>query len=80
MSAATDSNTNKIRVFVRLLEEGTEVSRPTEALELGNGLFKLLPTADYDPQAEVWEFPPGSIIRCASRRDDSGEYVIAIQS
>jgi hypothetical protein len=24
-------------VYVRLLDEGTEVSRPTEAIDLGNG-------------------------------------------
>jgi hypothetical protein len=79
MSAAMDSSTNKIKLFVRLLDEGTEVSRPTEALELGNGLFRILPVANYDSQDEVWEFPPGSIVRCERRESDSGEYILAVK-
>ena len=77
MSAEMDSSINK--VFVRLLDEGTVVSRPTEALALGNGLFKILPTADYDPEDEAWEFPPGSIVRCENRKDSSGEYSLAVK-
>jgi len=42
-------------VYVRLLNEGTAVFRPTEALELGGGLFKLVATSDYDPEDEQWE-------------------------
>jgi len=30
---------------------------------LGNGLFKLLPTEQYDVDAEHWEFLPDSIVR-----------------
>ena len=52
-----------IEIYIRLLDEGTECSRPTQALELGNGLFKVLPTSNYDPADEVWEFPPDSIVR-----------------
>ena len=79
MSAETDSSTKKVKIFVRLLGEGTEVSRPTEALDLGNGLFKILPVDNYDPADEVWEFPPGSEVRCESRRSESGEYVVAVR-
>jgi hypothetical protein len=46
-----------VEIHIRLLHEGTECSRPTQALELGNGLFKVLPTSNYDPEDEVWEFP-----------------------
>jgi hypothetical protein len=37
----------------------TDVSRPTEALDLGDGRFELLPTPDYDPENETWEVPTG---------------------
>ncbi len=56
-----------IEIYVRLLGEGTECSRPTQALELGNGLFKILPTSNYDPADEAWEFPPDSIVRSEVR-------------
>jgi|LauGreDrversion4_2_1035121.scaffolds.fasta_scaffold213330_2 hypothetical protein len=49
-------------LFVRLLEEGTEVFRPTLAVPLGHEMFRLLPTLDYDPELEIWEFMPGSIV------------------
>jgi len=78
MSAEMDSATKKmVEIHVRLLEEGTEVARPTHALDLGNGLFKLEATIDYDPDTEVWEFLPGSIVRGEIRSSDSGQYLMA---
>jgi len=68
-----------MRLFVRLLNEGTEVSRPVDGVEVGVGLFKLLPPDEYDPDAETWEFPPGSTVRVTKRRDDNGEYLLAIK-
>jgi len=70
---------SKIRIFVCLLNEGTEVSRPTDALDLGDGLYKLLPTTNYDPTDEIWEFPPGSVVRCEPRRGVSGEYLVSVR-
>ena len=69
----------KVKVFVRLLDEGTDVSRPTEALDLGGGLFELLPTPDCDSEVETWEFSPGSIVRCEKRHESSGEYLLAVK-
>ena len=69
-------------IYVKLLEEGTEVSRPTQALDLGNGLYRILATADYDPDDEVWEFPPGSIVRVEWRQGegDSGKCLLAVKA
>jgi hypothetical protein len=80
MSAVRVSNNERIRIFVRLLGEGTEVTRPTEAINLGNGSFQVLSTPDYDPEDEVWEFPPGSTVRCETRRDPAGEYLLATKA
>jgi hypothetical protein len=79
MSAAMASNTSKarVRIYVRLLDEGTDVSRPTDALDLGDGQFELLPTSDYDAETETWEFPPGSVVRCEKRTGTQGEYLLA---
>ena len=68
-----------MRLFVRLLNEGTEVSRPVDGVEVEVGLFKLLPPDEYDPDTETWEFPPGSTVRVTKRRDDNGEYLLAIK-
>jgi hypothetical protein len=74
-----DSTSNRVKLFVHLLDEGTTVSRPTEALAIGEGLFRILPTSDYDPGEEIWEFSPGSIVRCEKRQGDSDEYLVAVK-
>jgi hypothetical protein len=67
-------------IHVRLLNEGTEVSRPTEGREVGEGgVYEVLPCANYDPSDEEWEFPPGSHVRIARRESDDGEYFIAVR-
>jgi hypothetical protein len=53
--------TELCEVYVRLLDEGTEVSRPVNAELVGPGLFRLLGPV---PNGEVWEFQPGEIVRC----------------
>jgi hypothetical protein len=67
-----------VEIHIRLLHEGTECSRPTQALDLGNGLFKVLPTANYDPEDEVWEFPPDSIVRSEVRLSEGREFLLAV--
>jgi len=67
-----------IEIYVRLLGEGTECSRPTQALDLGDGLFRVLPTSNYDSADEVWEFPPDSIVRSAMRALDGNEFLLAV--
>lgn len=76
-----DSNSKKlVTIYVQLLEEATFTARPTEAVPLENGLYKLLPTPDYDPEDEKWEFPPGTIVRTVKRKSSSGdEYPLAVK-
>lgn len=64
-------------IYVRLLDEGTEVFRPTEAKPLSDGCFKLLSTEDYDPDDENWEFPPGSVVRAVEQKLDGEKVWIA---
>jgi hypothetical protein len=75
-----DSDTKTVELHVRLLNEGTEVSRPTRALDLGGGLFTLLATADYDPDDEEWEFAPGATVRVEWRTDEKGAYRLAVRA
>ena len=52
-----------IKVYVELLEEGTPTIRGTQAIDLGDGTAKLLPTHNYDPEDEIWEFVPGTVVK-----------------
>jgi hypothetical protein len=71
-------NTTEIKVYVPLLEEGHPTVRGTQAITLGNGHYRLLPTPNYNPEDEVWEFLPGSIVRCEKRVLQGKEYLVAI--
>jgi hypothetical protein len=64
--AATDDAI--VTVHVRLLDEGTEVWRPTMAERLPDGTYRLAPTPEYDVTTETWEFPPGTIVVCSQHR------------
>jgi hypothetical protein len=57
MSADQGLNTETV-VYVRLLDEGTEVWRPTRAAPLPDGTFEIAEPEGYDPELETWEFPP----------------------
>ena len=45
-------------VYVPLLDEGIDVSRPAPAWPLSDGRYIFLRPADYDPDVETWRFPP----------------------
>jgi hypothetical protein len=68
---------NTKTIFVELLDEGTTVMRPTQAEALGGDVYRLLPTADYDPEDEHWEFPPDSIVRCVKEARGHEEVWVA---
>lgn len=65
-----------IEVFVVLLEEGTPTIRGTDAIDLGGGQVKLLPTDNYDPEDEIWEFVPGSIVKVKPHKSYRGEDIL----
>ncbi|MFA6280386.1 MAG: hypothetical protein WC612_06305 [Bdellovibrionales bacterium] len=53
-----------VKIYIPLLDEGAPTLRPTQAISLGGDLYKILPTPDYDPEDETWEFLPSSVVRC----------------
>jgi len=67
-----------VQIYVNLLNEGLPRSRLTRALALGNGLFELLPTEDYDLDDKHWEFRPGSIVRGMETHRDGESYLLAV--
>jgi hypothetical protein len=70
----------KTTVYVALLEEGTDCARPTLAEELGNGLYRLLPSSDYNSADEKWEFVPGSVVSVERRGEGPDEHLFAVAS
>lgn len=72
MSGRQATNTDLV-VYVRLLDEGMDVWRPVQATALPDGTFELEQPEGYDPQAELWEFPPHARVRCVLRRFAGGE-------
>ncbi|GAC1314791.1 MAG: hypothetical protein NVSMB14_15070 [Isosphaeraceae bacterium] len=77
MSEATVSCTSTREVFVPLLNEGTHVLRPTQAMALGGMRFRLIEPAGYDPDDEQWEFPPGSAVECRVEILSGSEVLVA---
>jgi hypothetical protein len=69
----------EVTVYVRLLQEGTEVFRPTKAEACENGVYRLLPTPDYDPEDECWEFLPGSLVKVKERHGAEASFLVAVE-
>jgi hypothetical protein len=73
MSVPQDTDTEMV-VYVRLLDEGTEVWRAVGATPLPGGTFPLQEPDDYDPVAETREFSPSTKVQCVTRKfADCGE-------
>lgn len=59
-----------VKISIPLLDEGTPMSRPTQAISLGEGKYRVLPMPNHEELTggeepdETWEFEPGSIVRC----------------
>ena len=77
MSEAMVLSTDPIVLYIRLLNEGTDVLRPTTGVVLGQNVVQVLATSDYDPAIEEWEFPPGSQVRCVSEIRGGREVLVA---
>jgi len=65
------------QIYIPLIDEGTEVIRPTFGLSQGADTYRVLATPAYDPDDEHWKFPPGSIVRCAREMRNGSELLVA---
>jgi hypothetical protein len=57
-------------IFVALLDEGTDVWRPVQAELVEGSLYRIIGPA---PEDELWEFTPGSLVRCREKVFSGGE-------
>jgi hypothetical protein len=79
MSVEMDSSISTVEVYVPLLNEGTEVLRPTTGQLVESGIVQILASIDYDPNLEEWEFPPGSKVRCVAETRGGRKLLVARQ-
>lgn len=70
-------STDEIVLYVPLLNEGTDVLRPTTGIVIQPDVVRVIATPDYDPRLEEWEFPPGSTVQCIKEQRDGREIVVA---
>ena len=64
-------------IYIPLLDEGTDVARPTQGERLEDGTFRVLPTARYNPDDETWQFKPGSVVHCVRKMTSVGSVLMA---
>ena len=75
----TDIDNLLTTVYVALLDEGTDVFRPVEAIGMGNLRFDLLRPHVYDEHSEAWHYVPGSVVRCEKQEKDGEQVLIAVE-
>ena len=68
-----------IELHVRLLNEGTEIYRPTRGLKMGGGLFTLVASPGYNSGGEAWEFLPGAVVRVVMHGGPNGTFPVAVK-
>jgi len=78
MSADRGSDTEHEVIYVRLLDEGTEVWRPVNAKQLAMDLYCI--EEETVPSEENWEFRPGTVVRVKLHAGRSGEFLAAISA
>ena len=66
-------------IYIRLLNEGTDVWRPVDSLPVGDGLYRIAP-ASWPLTDEIWEFQPGSVVQCAEKQLSTGTHLVATKS
>lgn len=74
------STTSEVTVYVRLLDEGTVVYRPAQAVAVSEGVYRLRTPSGYDAEDEAWEFSPGSIVACECKRVGEDILLVAVGS
>jgi hypothetical protein len=67
-----------MRIYVYLLNEGTDAWRPVEAEHLGGDQYRIESVND-DPEDQEWQFNGGDVVRCSIRQLSSGPTLVATE-
>jgi hypothetical protein len=72
----------KKNIYVYLLDEGTDVWRPIEAVPVGDDVYRIVSENPY-PEDEHWQFSAGDLVRCElkplSERDDYQNKLVSVE-
>jgi len=66
------------KIYVYLLDEGTDVWRPVDAIQVGDATYEIV-GRNGDPEDEHWEFDTGDLVRCEQRALSGGMHIIAVE-
>ena len=66
----------KKTIYVKILNEGTEVWRPVQALKIENDIYKITQETEFD---EEWEFNCNELVHCIVSKNGSDKYLKAIK-
>ncbi|WP_205529559.1 hypothetical protein [Taibaiella koreensis] len=69
----------KKNIYIQLLEEGTKVYRPVQAIEIENNIYEVQGFEIYDPEDETWEFLPGTYVLVEEQNLDGVNVLVAIK-
>ncbi len=54
---------NRVTIYVLLLNEGIDVWRPVQAEHLHGNIYRIM-AQQYDRTTELWQFEPGDVVLC----------------
>jgi hypothetical protein len=66
-------------IYVRLLDEGTDVWVPVKAVKVSDSLFKILADDKYSYDNEGLEFKPGEVVACELQTRSIGDVLVAVR-
>jgi hypothetical protein len=64
-------------IYVKLVDEGTEVWRPVSAIRRKDNIFVI--ASQSVPADEKWEFLPGDVVVVEDRLDANGSYAVCVR-
>ena len=65
------------RIYLSLLDEGTRVWTPVDAVRLSEDTYRIV-SVNPDPDDEKWEFTTSDVVRCVPMVLSRGECLVAV--
>jgi hypothetical protein len=76
---ASNTKLERSTVYVRLLDEGTEVFRPVPSIWKYGSRYLLEGKELLESNDEHWEFPPGSIVEVELKQLSGESMLVAVR-
>lgn len=67
-------------IYIRLLNEGTDVWRPVSATKIDNNIYRIEMTDQHEFEEENWEFEPNTLVYCEKKVLMDKECLIALNT